>query len=122
VALLEESEGGTGTALRRFVVRTADRVLFVKPEEVDWIESADYYVRLHVGKSSHLVRRSMNELERCLSPKFFLRIHRSVIVNLERVRELVPFAKGEYAVILTDGTRLRMTRGRWEELQRRLSL
>lgn len=106
-------------ATRRFMVRSAGRVVFLKAEEIDWIEAADYYARLHVGSATYLLRESMNDLEAALDPEAFVRIHRSAIVNLDRVREMQPLARGELVVILADGTRLRMSRSRREDLEAR---
>jgi two-component system LytT family response regulator len=104
---------------QRFMVRTAGRVVFLKAEEIDWIEAADYYARLHAGANGYLLRESMNELEATLDPNTFVRIHRSVIVNLDRVREMRPLFRGDLVVVLHDGTQLRMSRGRREELESR---
>ncbi len=91
-------------AAQRFMVRSAGRVVFLKADEIDWIEAADYYARLHVGSSSYLLRESMNDLEATLDPNQFVRIHRSAIVNLDRVREMIPHLRGELLVVLHDGT------------------
>jgi two-component system LytT family response regulator len=104
---------------RRFMVRSAGRVVFLKADEIDWIEAADYYARLHVGGHSYLLRESMNDLEAALDPDVFVRIHRSAIVNLDRVREMRSLFRGEQMVILSDGTQLRMSRSRREELEAR---
>ena len=101
----------------RLVIRDATRVTFVRVEEVDWIEADGDYMRLHVGGKPHLLRTTMAELERRLDPERFLRIHRSAIVNFDRVRELRPSFHGEYAVILHDGTRLKLSRGYRDRLQ-----
>lgn len=101
----------------RLLVRDRDRVRIVPVAEIDWIEAEDYYARLHAAEASHLVRNSLVKLERAL-PARFVRIHRSAIVNLERVRELEPLGSGDYAVHLADGTELRLSRtyrGRFEE-------
>lgn len=97
--------------LSRFMVKSSNRVVFVKASEVDWIESAANYALLHVGDKTHLVRETMQALETKLSPKIFQRISRSVIVNLERVKELQPMGKGQYVIILTNGKQLTMSRG-----------
>jgi len=94
----------------RIVVRSAGRVSFMRVAEIDWIEAADYYACLHVAGKSHLLRRKMTDLERELDPERFCRIHRSTIVNRDRVQELKLNAAGEYDVVLRDGTRLRMSR------------
>ncbi len=97
-------------AMPPLIVRSAGRVTFITPAEIDWIESADYYSRVHVGPESHLVRRSLNEFERALDPAVFCRIHRTAIVRLDRIRGLKFNAAGEYDVLITDGTRLPLSR------------
>ena len=101
----------------RIMIRSAGRISFLPAEEIDWIEAADYYSGLHAGARTHLLRRSMTELERDLEPNHFCRIHRSTIVNLSRVRELRLDAGGEYEVVLLDETRLKVSRGYREKLQ-----
>jgi two-component system, LytTR family, response regulator len=101
----------------RIMVRSAGRVSFLRAEEIDWIEAADYYSCLHIGPRTHLLRRSMAELERDLTPQHFCRIHRSTIVNLARVRDLCLDISGEYEVVLRDATRLKVSRGYREKLQ-----
>ena len=100
--------------LQRIVVKSKGRTLLFRIEQVDWFESAGNYVRLHVssngGRERHLLRETMNSLEEKLDPRLFLRIHRSAIVNLERVRELQPTSHGEYVVVLADDTRLTLSR------------
>jgi two-component system LytT family response regulator len=104
---------------QRFMVRTAGRIVFLKAQEIDWIEAADYYARLHAGAHSYLIRESMNDLAASLDPASFVRIHRSTIVNLDRVREMRPLFRGELVVVLQDGTQLRMSRSRRDELESR---
>jgi two-component system LytT family response regulator len=99
----------------RLAVKTGGRTYFLRADEIDWIEAADYYVKLHVGGKEHLLRESMNKLEKELDPQRFLRVHRSSIVNLDRVKEL--HGRGnEHAVVLQDGTRLKLSRSRREKL------
>jgi two-component system LytT family response regulator len=102
------------------IVKSAGRVLFVKAEEIDWISAESYYARLHVGRQSYLLRESLSSLEAQLDPARFLRIHRSTIVNLERIRELQPQSHGEYAVILQNGTQLRLSRSYRDKLDQLL--
>jgi len=104
----------------RFIVRNRERVLFLKESEIDWIEAADYYVSIHSGGKSHLLRRSLASLESDLDPARFARVHRSAIVNLDRVRELQPLFRGDSLLLLEDGTRVRLSRARREEFERRL--
>jgi two-component system LytT family response regulator len=101
----------------RIMVRSAGRVSFLRAEEIDWIEAADYYSCLHIGSKTHLLRRSMAELERDLEAENFCRVHRSTIVNLARVRDLCLDASGEYELMLRDETRLKVSRGYREKLQ-----
>ena len=84
-------------------------------------EANDYYVNVHVGATTHLIRLTMNELEQKLDPQEFFRIHRSLIVNLKRVKELHQHFNGEYVVILHDGTELKLSRGRRERLNEMLT-
>jgi two-component system LytT family response regulator len=110
----------THQKLDRFVIKSGGRVFFVRSEEIDWIEAAGNYVKLHVGAEAHLFRETMNALEARLNPDTFYRIHRSHIVNIERVRELQPWFNGEYVVFLKDGSRLTLSRGYREKLQERI--
>jgi two-component system LytT family response regulator len=106
--------------LERFVIKSGGRVFFVRAEEIDWIEAAGNYVKLHVGSEAHLFRETMNALETQLDSNTFFRIHRSHIVNIERIKELQPWFNGEYVVFLNDGTRLTLSRGYREKLQERI--
>jgi two-component system, LytTR family, response regulator len=94
----------------RLIVRGVGSVAYVPIEDIDWVEAADYYVCLHVGAKSHLLRQSMADLEHDLDPRIFCRIHRSSIVNLRRVAKLAVDAAGDYEVILDSGRRLRLSR------------
>ena len=96
--------------LERLVVKSVGRVFFLKTEEIDWIEAAGNYVKLHVGRDSHMIRETMNGIEAKLDPDKFLRIHRSTVVNIDRIKELHPMFSGDYAVILRDGTELALSR------------
>jgi two-component system, LytTR family, response regulator len=104
----------------RLTVRSAGHEIYVQIPDIDWVEAADYYVCLHVGAKSHLLRRSMAELERDLDPHIFCRIHRSTIVNLRRVRALEVDGAGEYEVILEGGQKLRLSRRFRKDLQSRM--
>ncbi len=106
----------------RFVIKNAGEVLFLKISEVDWIEAADYYACLHVGPRTHLIRRSMSDLDRDLDQTAFCRIHRSTIVNLNRIRGLKLCEDGEYGVQLDNGNTLRLSRRYRRQLQSRLGL
>lgn len=99
-----------GRYASRILVKQDGRMFFVKTTEIDWIEADRNYVRLHVGKTSHTIRERISHLEETLDPRLFARIHRSTIVNLNRVREMQQWFSGDYVVILEDGTRLRLSR------------
>jgi len=103
---LLESISSTRSYLDRFVVRTGARIYFVRADEVDWMDAEGNYVRLHTGKRSHLVRTTVSSLVGRLNPERFLRVHRSIIVNLDRLREVQTYAKGSYILVLEDGTKL----------------
>jgi two-component system LytT family response regulator len=104
----------------RLTVRSAGQVAYVRIPDIDWVEAADYYVCLHVGLKSHLLRKSMAELEQELDPQIFCRIHRSTIVNLRRVQSLEVDEAGEYEVILDGGRKLRLSRRFRKDLQSRM--
>ena len=106
--------------LSRIVVRADGRTLLLRAADVDWIEAADYYAKIHVGGKSHLLRETMNELEARLDPDLFFRAHRSAIVNLEKVKEIQPYTRGEHVVIMSNGARVRLSRGRREKLEEKL--
>src|SRR5262249_8521221 len=97
--------------------QSSGRITFLGVDEIDWIEAADNYVQVHSGRESHLLHATMNSLESRLDPNKFLRIHRSTIVNIGRIKELHPMFHGEYQVILLDGTRLTSGRSYRENLQ-----
>lgn len=97
-------------ALTRFLVRSRSRMLLVPTERVDWIGAAGNYVEIHCGKEVHLVRGTLQDLEVRLDPARFVRIHRSTMVNLERIKELHPWSHGDLLVVLTDGAELRLSR------------
>jgi two-component system, LytTR family, response regulator len=94
----------------RLMVKTAGRVVFLRVDEIDWIEAAASYVRLHAGRDAHLLHEGIAAVMTRLDPSRFARIHRSTIVNLDRVRELQPWFHGDAVAILRDGTRLQVSR------------
>jgi two-component system LytT family response regulator len=104
----------------RLIVKNAGQVWFVRVLDIDWIEAADYYVCLHIGGKSHLLRRSLADLEESLAPQSFCRIHRSTMVNLSRVSGIEFDATGAYQVLLQDGVRLKLSRRYRQELEARL--
>ncbi len=119
----ERIRDGHGLANQeRLVVKDAGQILFLRFSEIDWIEAADYYVCLHVGPRTHLLRRSMSQLDEELDQSIFCRVHRSAIVNLDRISRLKFNADGEYEVLLDDGTRLRLSRRCRKQLQSRLAV
>jgi two-component system LytT family response regulator len=101
----------------RIVVRSTGRVVFVKTSEIDWVEAAGDYVTLHVGKKAWLLRETIADMERRLEKKGFTRIHRSTIVNTERIGEMRPLDNGEYRLVLRDGTELKLSRSHRYHLQ-----
>jgi two-component system, LytTR family, response regulator len=103
--------------LERLVVRSGGRILILRVADVDWVEAASNYVRLHAGGKEYLLRETMTALEAKLDPADFVRIHRSTIVRVDRIRELEPLFQGDFVVILEDGTRLTSSRGYREKLQ-----
>lgn len=126
LALLGDQAGREAISIRRkgfltkFMIKSSGRVAFIKASDVDWISADDYYIKLHLAGKSHLLRVSMNELEEKLDPKRFLRIHRSTIVNCDRVKELQQNPNGEYVVVLKNGTQLKLSRSRRERLEQLL--
>lgn len=114
--------GGRPPKFERIAIKSAGELCFVRTSEIDWIEAADYYACLHVGARSHLLRRSMAELEEDLDPSEFCRVHRSSIVNLDRVKGLRLGQDGEYEVLLENGASVRLSRRYRKQLAGRLGL
>lgn len=108
-ALLEEMKAPP-RYLERLVIKTSGRVFFLKTDEIDWIEAQGKYVSIHAGKDAHLVREGMNNLEAELDPRKFVRIHKSTIVNVDRIEQLQPWFHGDYRVVLRNGTILTLSR------------
>jgi two-component system LytT family response regulator len=90
----------------RFIIKSGGRVLFLNVNEIDWIEAAANYVKIHSGKDMHLLRETMNNVETRLDPSKFIRIHRSIIANIEKIRELRTCNSGEFIVTMKDGKEL----------------
>jgi two-component system LytT family response regulator len=105
----------------RLVVKSDGRVLFLRLADIDWLEAADNYVRIHVGTDTHMVRETMATIEARLPAEKFMRISRSSIVSLERVKELQPLFHGDYAVILRNGVRLTLSRSYRDRVEQLLS-
>ncbi len=113
----EISNYGTGNWPERIAVKSNGSTYFLKIKDIEWIEAADYYVQIHANGNSHLLRETMKEIQRKLNPKEFLRIHRSTIVNIDRIKKLDPLYNGETAVILHNGIQLKLSRRRKKTLQ-----
>ena len=102
----------------RLVIRTRSKVSFLKPSEIDWIEADGKHAVLHAGRETHVVRHTLTRLEQRLAPHGFVRVHRSAIVNVDRIKELEPWFHGEYVVILKDGTKLTSSAAHSQALHR----
>ena len=120
LALVRDLRSERPSRTDRLVVKSGGRLFFLRADEIDWIEAAGNYVRLHLGQESHLFRETMNRMETRLDARRFARIHRSRIVNTERIKELQPWFNGDHVVVLRDGTRLTLSRGYKDRLQQRL--
>jgi two-component system LytT family response regulator len=99
---------------KRILVPNGSKDIFVTVDDIDWIEAADYYACLHVGPKRHMIRETIKDLAHTLDPEKFVRIHRSVIVNASKVSEIFREGRGEGAVVLANGERLRMSKGGWQ--------
>ena len=119
--LLTERNAADGPRVRRLSVRMGERIIFIPIDDVDWVEAAGNYAILHVGSATHILRETMGSLEEQLSNESFLRVSRSAILNLRRVKELQAVAPGEQTAILLDGQRVPMTRS-LREVEERLRL
>jgi two-component system LytT family response regulator len=117
-----DPSAGRTAPLRRLGVRQGSRITLVDVESIDWIAADGDYVRIHTGSARHLVLQRLHALEEALEPGTFVRIHRSVLVNVARIRELHRESDGGGSIVLRDGVRLRVARGRWEELQAALGV
>jgi two-component system LytT family response regulator len=109
--------GGGAGYLKRLVIKSGGRITVLATGDIDWVEAQGDYARIHTGRTWHLLRETMRRLEKQLDPARFVRIHRSTIVNVERIRELQPYFRGEYVVILHDGAKLKLSRGYKEQLE-----
>ena len=114
---LSESANWKSPSGRRLVIKSGGRVIFLGLEEIDWVEAAANYVKINVGKQSYLLRKGIGEIAEKLDPALFVRIHRSAIVNIRRIKELHPVNSGESIVILKDGKELSCSRGYRSGLQ-----
>jgi two-component system, LytTR family, response regulator len=119
LAMVQDSRPEATPATERILIRSSGRIYFVKVDEIDWVDAAGNYVRLHVKGETHLFRETMNAMEQRLDPTRFARIHRSHMVNINRIKELQPHG-GEHIVVLQNGVRLTLSRGYRDRLQERL--
>jgi len=116
ISALLESIRNKPRYLDRLVIKAGGRITFLGTHEINWIEADDKYVHLHTGKISPMVRQTLSAMETQLDPKKFRRIHRSSIVNVERIKELQPLFSGEYSILLDDGTKLTLSRNYKDKL------
>ncbi len=116
MSVLLESIKNKPQHLDRLVIKAGGRITFLSTDEINWIEADDKYVHLHTAKISPMVRQTLSAMETQLDPRKFRRIHRSVIVNVERIRELQPLFSGEYSILLEDGTKLTLSRNYKDKL------
>jgi two-component system, LytTR family, response regulator len=120
LAPAEPTSAGGRAPLDRLLVKEEGKMYFVPVVEIDWIEAFGNYARLHTGPRTHLIRETMATLERALDVRRFARIHRSTIVNLDRVRQMDLWGSGDYMVRLADGTQLKLSRWYRDRLEARL--
>ena len=117
LAMLHDVRPQPTPASDRLVIKSGGRIVFLKSEEIDWVEAAANYVRIHTGNEEYLMRETMNAFEAKLDSRRFMRIHRSIIVNLEKIRELQPCNNGEYIVVLRTGKELSLSRSFRDRIQ-----
>ncbi|HEX2217651.1 MAG TPA: LytTR family DNA-binding domain-containing protein [Gemmatimonadales bacterium] len=115
---LDEEPGAS--PLTRILVRDQGKMFFVRTADVDWFESDGNYIRIHIGERQHMIRGRINNLERRLDSDQFVRIHRSTVVNLDRIKEVYAWFGGDYMVVLADGTQLKLTRKHRDRLSRHI--
>ncbi len=118
-ALVTDVEAA-GRSSDRLAIKSNGRILLIRPGDIDWVGAADNYVELHIGTETHLIRETITAWEKRLSTVLFLRISRSAIVNLDRVKEIQPLFHGEYAVILRNGVRLTLARSQRDKVDQLL--
>ena len=106
----------------RFAVKTSNKLFFVRMEEIDMIQAADNYVCVHINNEQHFVRETMNSIEARLDPDKFVRVHRSKIVNIDRIKELHPWFHGDYQIVLNNGTQITLSRTYREKLFSRMQV
>jgi two-component system LytT family response regulator len=114
---LETDKGAHKDPIDRVVIKSGGRIYFLRIEEIDWVEGTSNYLSLHSASGTHLIRETMGNFHAKLDSRKFLRIHRSTIVNIERIKDIRPLFKGEYVITLTSGKRLKASRGYRREIQ-----
>ena len=117
LALVEQVQQPRAAGLDRLMIRSAGRITFLRVGEIDWIEAADNYVRVHAGRESHLIRETMTHLESELDRRKFVRIHRSAIVNIDAIAEIRALFHGDYSVLLRTGVEIPLGRSFRERLE-----
>jgi two-component system LytT family response regulator len=117
LALASDRQSARSARRSRIVVKDKGRVFFLPTRDIDWVEAAGNYLKLHVNGDGHMIRETMAAMEAELDPDLFVRIHRSTIVNVDRIKELQPLFNGEYLVILRTGARLTLSRGYRDKLE-----
>src|SRR5437588_845876 len=110
IGTLLESIRAQQQYLDRVIIRADGRITFLQTREIDWLEADDKYIHLHTGKRTRMVRQTLSAMEEQLDPRKFVRVHRSAMVNTDRIKELQPLFNGEHSLILEDGTRLTLSR------------
>jgi two-component system LytT family response regulator len=113
---LLDSLKNPSTYLERVLIKADGRITFIRAQEIDWIQADDKYVHLHTGKVARMLRQTLGTMEAQLDPMKFVRIHRSTIVNIERIKELQPLFGGEHVVVMEDGTKLNLSRSYKDKL------
>ena len=113
----EEHSRDAAPYLTELMVRVGTRDIVLKVDEIDWVQAETYYARLHIRGRSYLYRERMHVLESQLNPRYFARVHRSAIVNLDRVREIVHDNRGDHVVVLSTGARVKTSHQRWLEFR-----
>lgn len=116
-ALVEQVKGGEREPLQRIMIKSAGRITFLRTSEIDWIEAADNYIRLHAGRDSHLIRETMASVEQQLDRRKFVRVHRSAIVNIDSIAEIRSLFHGDHSILLRTGAEIPLGRSYREKLE-----
>jgi two-component system LytT family response regulator len=118
VESLERDDRASKQPKERFVVKSKGHIYFIRAKDIDWCRAAGNYVHLQVGTTAHLIRGTLDAIKNDLNPKHFVQVHRTTIVNLDRIHKLQPTINGEYIIFLHDETRLTLSRGYRKQLLR----